>query len=119
MEEALVIRVHNSDSSPPRETTAGGKVGMVDRNSSVTTKTPAVLAGRFCFVGERFLAANYADGRAISLQVWEQGGKWPAHPRNSRNPRLKSFPTGVEDARRRLRTHSPDRRQLALHHRWR
>ena len=71
-----MIRVHDGDSSPPRETTAGGKVGWWTETPRLH-KTPAVLAGVFV--------------------LWKVAS------------------TGVEDARRRLRTHSPDRRQLALH----
>src|SRR6267142_2643658 len=44
---------------------------------------------------ERFLAAdyaNYADGRAICRLVPRLVKIWRAHPRDSRNPRLKIFP---------------------------
>src|SRR6267378_2818531 len=47
------------------------------------------------FGRERLLAAdyaNYADGPAICRLVPRLVKIWRAHPRNSRNPRLKMFP---------------------------
>ena len=53
------------------------------------------------FGRERFLAAdyaNYADGRAICRLVPRLVKIWRAHPRNSRNPRLKIFPHKTKNA---------------------